>query len=382
MTQTESKGRLPEAASQPASRSVSLPPPPGLAPGGSHRPRWRRLTTACVALCWLYAGALAALWLLLFFCADRWPVATVAMFTPRWLWSLPLIALLPLAALLRRRAFVPPLALAAIVLLGPVMRLCVPWRRLLPGPGSSPQSLSVRVVTLNADLPDLRPEDLRQWVEQTRPDVLALQALAPRDRNKIFGPNPLARGWHVRVDGELLLASRFPISNTRVYDDATFSGGDGGALAAYDLHTPSGVIHLFNVHIATPRYGLMAVVERGWSGRGEVQRNIGRRRKQSELTRQWVDEAARSGGRVIVLGDLNMPEDSAIYRRFWSDFSNAFTAGGFGFGSTHFTRRTAVRIDHVLAGPGWRVRRAWMGPYVGSAHRPVAADVEVTRAPG
>jgi endonuclease/exonuclease/phosphatase (EEP) superfamily protein YafD len=49
---------------------------------------------------------------------------------------------------------------------------------------------------------------------------------------------------------------------------------------------------------------------------------------------------------------------------------------GFGVGSTHFTRHTAVRIDHVLAGPGWRVRRAWTGPFVGSAHRPVIAEVE------
>jgi endonuclease/exonuclease/phosphatase (EEP) superfamily protein YafD len=81
---------------------------------------------------------------------------------------------------------------------------------------------------------------------------------------------------------------------------------------------------------------------------------------------------------VIVLGDFNMPPDSAIYRQFWSDFSNAISSAGFGFGSTHFTHRTAVRIDHVLAGPGWRFRRAWVGPFVGSAHRPVVADVDVT----
>ena len=62
---------------------------------------------------------------------------------------------------------------------------------------------------------------------------------------------------------------------------------------------------------------------------------------------------------MLVLGDFNMPPDSAIYRRCWSDFSNAFDSAGFGFGSTHFTHRTAVRIDHVLAGPGWRFRR-WL----------------------
>jgi endonuclease/exonuclease/phosphatase (EEP) superfamily protein YafD len=318
---------------------------------------------------------------LLFLAADRWWVGTVAMYSPRWLWSMPLALLLPLAALLRRRSHMTPLALALIVLLGPVMHLCVPWRRALRA-GRNAAAHPIRVVTLNADLADLHPEELRQWIDQTRPDVLALQAVADGHRHRIFGHQPLDHGWHVRKDGELLLASRYPISAARVYDGGVFSAGHGGVLAAYDLQTPDGVVHLFNIHIATPRYALLAVVDRGWSGSGDVEANIERRRAQSELARQWVDAAMASGGRVLVLGDLNMPPDSAIYRRYWLDFSNAFTSSGFGFGSTHFTRHTAVRIDHVLAGPAWRFRRAWVGPFVGSAHRPVVADVQLTGAAG
>jgi hypothetical protein len=41
-----------------------------------------------------------------------------------------------------------------------------------------------------------------------------------------------------------------------------------------------------------------------------------------------------------------------------------------GWGSTHFTRRVAVRIDHVLCEPG--ARRGRVGP----ADRPVIADLE------
>ena len=234
----------------------------------------------------------------------------------------------------------------------------------------------MRVATLNADLGDLRPDALRQWIEQTRPDVVALQAVADGHRVQVFGPDPLARGWHLRKNGEVLLASRYPILATRVYDDAAFSGGDGGVLAAYDLQTPAGVVHLFNIHVATPRYALLAVVHRRWAGRAEVKANIDRRRRQAGMARQWVDAALESGGKVLVLGDLNMPPDSAIYRRFWGGLSNAFDSAGFGFGNTHFTRHTAVRIDHVLAGPGWRYLRCWTGANVGSAHRPVVADIE------
>jgi endonuclease/exonuclease/phosphatase (EEP) superfamily protein YafD len=39
------------------------------------------------------------------------------------------------------------------------------------------------------------------------------------------------------------------------------------------------------------------------------------------------------------------------------------------------TRKTGVRIDHILAGHGWRCRRCWVGPNIGSAHRPVIADL-------
>jgi endonuclease/exonuclease/phosphatase (EEP) superfamily protein YafD len=34
-----------------------------------------------------------------------------------------------------------------------------------------------------------------------------------------------------------------------------------------------------------------------------------------------------------------------------------------------------VRIDHILAGPGWQAERCWVGPDVGSPHRPVIADL-------
>jgi vancomycin resistance protein VanJ len=83
---------------------------------------------------------------------------------------------------------------------------------------------------------------------------------------------------------------------------------------------------------------------------------------------------------VVVLGDFNTPTDSASYRESWSPFTNAFSAAGFGFGNTHFTEKTAIRIDHVLLGPGWTCRRAWVGPHVGWGHRPVVADIEAVGA--
>ena len=75
-------------------------------------------------------------------------------------------------------------------------------------------------------------------------------------------------------------------------------------------------------------------------------------------------------------GDFNTPPDSAMFREYWSSYGNAFSTAGFGWGYTHFTRRTAVRIDQILYSRGWQCKRCWVGPNVGSEHRPVIADVE------
>jgi endonuclease/exonuclease/phosphatase (EEP) superfamily protein YafD len=72
-----------------------------------------------------------------------------------------------------------------------------------------------------------------------------------------------------------------------------------------------------------------------------------------------------------------MPVDSAIYRRYWSAWQNAFSTAGLGFGYTKYTRRWGIRIDHVLAGDEWRVLEARVGPDLGGDHRPVVVKLEL-----
>jgi endonuclease/exonuclease/phosphatase (EEP) superfamily protein YafD len=79
---------------------------------------------------------------------------------------------------------------------------------------------------------------------------------------------------------------------------------------------------------------------------------------------------------VLVMGDFNTPPESAIFRRVWGRYTDAFASAGWGWGYTFFTmRKIAVRIDHILAGPGWYCERCWVGPDVGSPHRPLLAEL-------
>src|SRR5215204_1585560 len=96
-----------------------------------------------VALAYLAAVALiaAVMWGL----GDRSVVGTVLLFMGRWVVLLPLVVLLP-AALWLRRSSLFPLALAALIGVGPIMGLRTGWRRLLPTPAGT----QLRVVTHNA----------------------------------------------------------------------------------------------------------------------------------------------------------------------------------------------------------------------------------------
>jgi endonuclease/exonuclease/phosphatase family metal-dependent hydrolase len=70
------------------------------------------------------------------------------------------------------------------------------------------------------------------------------------------------------------------------------------------------------------------------------------------------------------------PDDSPIFRQnLLPNFQDAFTAAGAGYGRTYHARWTQTRIDHILASPAFQVRSCYVGPDVGSAHRPVLAEI-------
>ncbi len=87
-----------------------------------------KLTRGLGAIVWLYVAMLAVVWLLLRLGGDRWWFATLILFGPRWLCAVPLAALVPAAALVRRR-LLWPLTAAAVVAVGPIMGFCLPWAR-------------------------------------------------------------------------------------------------------------------------------------------------------------------------------------------------------------------------------------------------------------
>jgi endonuclease/exonuclease/phosphatase (EEP) superfamily protein YafD len=340
-------------------------------PEPAPQPRWpARLRALVTGLCVLYAAALVGLCLLLHLASDRWWGATLILYGPRWLCVLPLAVLLPAAAVCRRR-LLALLAAVSVALLFPLMGLCVPWGSAFRAACRGP---TVRVLTCNVHGRDLDPAPLAALIDSTRPDVVALQSWSPRYQSAVF---PSA-DWHVWQEGQLCLASRHSIRRGELLDDPDFVH-TGSAAARFDVETPAGEVVFVCLHLASPRDGLEEVIRsRGLRG-DQLQANSDLRRRQSEKVVRWLDPTA---GPLLLAGDFNTPPESATYREWWSRYTNGFSAAGLGFGPTHFTRRTGVRIDHVLAGPGWHCERCWVAPGVGSPHHPVIADLCRDSPPG
>lgn len=321
---------------------------------------WRRSVNIALVC---YVVGLLAVWSALDWAGDRWWMATVVLYAPRWLWGLPLCVLVPVAAVKHVR-LLWLLVLVSAIVIGPIMGLCLPWRILLAPEKDGPR---LRVLTCNSDYRDLDPTRFGALLNEVKPDIVAMQDVSTREMASVFNRD----GWHVQINHGLYLASRYPIRAVETFDPDQFRPGLGGA-ACYDLETPAGIVHCFNLHLATPRWGLLAVIRGHSRGAEKLQANSDLRLRQSTTIRR---RASTLPGPVLLAGDFNTLVESAIYHECWSGYTNAFSAAGLGWGNTHLTWHTGVRIDHILASPGWQVRRCWVGPDVGSAHRPVIADL-------
>lgn len=327
----------------------------------------RRVDRWAVRLTWAYLALAVVAWLVLWTLSDRWWPATLFLFGPRWLLLLPLVILIP-AAVRYRHSLLAVLAAATVIVLGPVMGMRLGWASWFGSDGQAPE---LRVVTLNAGASNSigleLPFRLREW----NADILLLQECGDALRADV----ERLTGWHHRAAAQLCVVSRYPIvdATTTRWDDlrpAREAGiGGSGRAAQYTIEMPGRPIRVVNVHLETAREGLQGVFELDFQ---RVAENMLIRAMESKRTREWI---GRAEGSIVVAGDFNMPVEGGIYRQYWSEFRNAYSDAGTGFGMTKDNGWIQVRIDHVLTGSDWRARKVVVGPVVGLDHRPVIADL-------
>src|ERR1051325_2199002 len=166
------------------------------------RSSWaRRILTALVLL---YAVALVAVWGALYFGGDRWWLATVMLFGPRWIYGVPL-PLLALASTLKAPRLLWILAALTILQVGPIMRFNVPWT------GSAQNRPTLRILTFNIESDAVDTARLMDFIREIRPDIVALQEFPHSGTFMQHGEKVALDwppGWHVVHYDEYLLATR------------------------------------------------------------------------------------------------------------------------------------------------------------------------------
>jgi len=330
---------------------------------------YRKILTFTVLL---YLVAVSFLWILINLAGDRWWFATIIIFSPRWLLSLPLVLLMPLA-LWKQRMLLIPLILVALVIFGPLMRFNLPLGK--QDRQSYPETKALRVVTCNLDSADYDTSVLVTIIRNLSADVVALQECP--EEIKLTLP----AGWQMIKERGLAIASRYPLE--RVASVKITPPGEewpGTYLLHAAVHVPGRDIAFCSIHLPTPRFGLMKVLDRYTvfrpSRRGLLEEETALRRMIALETHSYISRLKQP---VIVAGDFNTPVDSILYKRIWTDYTNAFSEVGFGYG---WTQRATVRgftysarIDHILSGNGLTPRLSEVGKEIGSDHLPLIADI-------
>jgi vancomycin resistance protein VanJ len=289
-------------------------------------------------------------------------IGTLLLFSPRWMFALPLFVLIPVATWKKRTALIP-LALAGLIWLVPLSGLRTNW----PRSGDTHPPGGLRVITCNMQGGGIDYLAFNAYLQETQPDIVLLQEWTDGHRAAAFRDDE----WKLVESGGLWVASRLPITaiDGLPRGRLPLSAAAGG----FRVETAYGEVQIVNVHLPTPRDGISAVLHRRLRGIAALEANTAARREVSAVARQFCSELASVD---IVAGDFNMPVESSIYRADWGDLRNAFSDSGFGWGGTKQTNWHSVRIDHVLFSPAWKCIHASVGPNVGSDHRPVFAVLE------
>jgi endonuclease/exonuclease/phosphatase (EEP) superfamily protein YafD len=320
-------------------------------------PRVRRRPSVFVAvLCWGYFLVLVGLVVTIRITGDRNWFGTLLLFSPRWVALLPLAILLPLSLLLNRRMLIVLLISSAVAIF-PLMGFSIGWHRFIKAP---PDGLPIRVMAFNVHQ-HLQQPAFAKYFDQTHADIVSLEEMPPVYNHDLF---PSA-DWHVddRHD-ELFLASRYPIieSENLITNIAT----------RFVLQSPKGPIDFIVVHLSSPHYALKDAVTGADQGDDELKLNIRHRTDEANMLSTLATKADRP---LIIAGDFNLVFDSPLFAYRFSGMQDSFESTGMGFGWTYSNHWTTVRIDHILSNHFFQPTAFSKGPFLGSQHFPIVADL-------
>ncbi|RZS53303.1 endonuclease/exonuclease/phosphatase family protein [Sphaerotilus mobilis] len=279
-------------------------------------------------------------------------------------------------------------ALAAVlVVVFPIMG----WTHGQPENGST--RLRVMSFNIKSYKADDRPEGYDAIVGEIRrhdPDVLVMQ-----DAQKLTDkwlPMPLVMKElltprHTQMHGQYVIASKHPLRNCKV---APLSADPAlGDYLRCTVEVEGQRLEIVNVHLLSPREGLVATRRERLGGLDDWRINFGHRLGQArhlaeDLARQRATGANKRPLPLLIAGDLNAPEASPVVQTLLAlglrdAWSSAATGWGYTHGHSLRPHLSFLRIDHVLVSPTLGLAEVAVGGDEASEHRPVIVDLWLNR---
>ena len=247
-------------------------------------------------------------------------------------------------------------AVTGALLILPLVRIAPTWWN----PNKDPGGSSLRVATFNVLSANKRHDDALIWIRKTDPDLIFLPevdpvwALALKPLRK---SHPYVIEHIVEGNFGFALYSKFPILEHSIEP----CGQLGLPLLIARITSPKGDFTIFGAHPVPPSTAF-------WASERDA----------------FLNEIARHTraipGHLLLLGDLNATRWSRgmrpLFETGWIDSSD-----GHGAPPTWMNANPliSIPIDHVMFRPATdhiiHCRNRWVGPDLGSDHRPVVAEI-------
>jgi endonuclease/exonuclease/phosphatase (EEP) superfamily protein YafD len=309
-------------------------------------------------------GVVALLGLLAIARAVAWDADLPPLIGLHGLGPFPYVVALPVAvaALAFRRVALGLVALAVAAAMVPTGLPELAARDTLPpGIGAAPK---VRILSWNLYQGNRDAAAIDRVVRDAGADIVLLQELSARNIDVVRSSPALAAYAHSFTTPQPSafgsgIWSRLPLQDAGEIDVA------GLPMTRASVETPGGTVRLYNVHTLSPvtRDGLAL-----WP-------------RQLHRLGQEVDQP---GPPIVLAGDFNATWGHRPFRRLLdTGLVDAGAARGRPWSATwpargsRILRRPALRLDHVLTGPGLVATTYTVGPSAGSDHRSVVVDVAV-----
>lgn len=259
---------------------------------------------------------------------------------------------------LLRRGLRPALAAAVVLAINAVA--IWPYYQSPENMASAKLSPPLRILVLNLSVANDDVGSVMQTIERENPDILLFHEVSlswAKMLEPLQATYPFTAGEPANSIFGILIVSRLPIESDNVVH---LGPRERAAIQVHICRSAgTGCLTIVGAHPPPP-------VSRDWASE-----------RDTVLLEAAAIANSASSGPVVLAGDFNITPWSPIFSRILAESGLRDSALGFGIDPTWFSASPALGlpIDHILVSPDIAVTGRHVGPYVGSDHFPVIADL-------